>query len=290
MDWKRIWKFLLRPPALIPLLLLPVCAAALTYAFSGGSVPAQTAACALSFYALAALCARLPGFLRFCREFSGRNKYVLLWRNDIRFRINTTLTVNVVWNSIYALAHFVLGIYHGSFWFFSLAGYYFSLAFIRFFLARHTARYLPGEDMRRELKLYRDCGWSFLAINLALSAMILLMVVENHSARHHEITVIAMAAYTFASFASAVVNSVRYRKYNSPVFSASKTISLAAVCVSTLTLERSMLASFRSEKMTPQLQRLFLALSGGGVSLFIIVTALFMILSAGKKLKLLETE
>ena len=70
---------------------------------------------------------------------------------------------------------------------------------------------------------------------------------RNRTFHHHEITTIALAAYTFTSLTFAIINTVKYRKYHSPVYSASKAISLASACVSLLTLESTMLTTFGNE-------------------------------------------
>ena len=142
--------------------------------------------------------------------------------------------------------------------------------------------------MQQELARYRTCGWVFLLTNLALSGMMFYMIYENRAVRHNEITTITMAAYTFTTLTMAIVNVIRYRKLGSPAVSAAKAISLAAACVSMLTLENTMLTTFRSETMTPEKTRLFLALSGGAVSVFIIAMAIYMIVQANRKLKSLE--
>ena len=118
--------------------------------------------------------------------------------------------------------------------------------------------------------------------------MMLYMIYENRAVRHNEITTIAMAAYTFTTLTLAIVNVIRYRKFNSPALSAAKAISLAAACVSMLTLENTMLTTFSGETTTPETIRLFLALSGGAVSIFIIAMAVCMIVQANRKLKSLE--
>ena len=97
-----------------------------------------------------------------------------------------------------------------------------------------------------------------------------------------------MAAYTFTSFTLAIINVVRYRKYNSPVFSASKVISLAAACVSMLTLESTMLTTFDDGTMDILSRRILLAASGGVVSVFIVAMAIYMIVQSGKKMKRLK--
>ena len=143
--------------------------------------------------------------------------------------------------------------------------------------------------MREELLKYRACGAVFLVMNLALSLMIFFMVYWNRTFEHHEITTIAMAAYTFTSFTFAIINIIRYRKYQSPVYSASKAISLAAACVSMLTLEATMLTTWgKNEDLA--FRTLMLALTGIAISLFIIAMAAYMIVQSTKKLKEYNTK
>ena len=104
------------------------------------------------------------------------------------------------------------------------------------------------------------------------------------------ITAIAMAAYTFTAFTVAIVNVVKYHKYNSPVFSASKAISLAAALVSMLTLESTMLTTFGDGTMTATTQKWMLGATGCAISLLVVATAIYMIVVGTKKLKQLKSE
>lgn len=292
MQWKRLIKALLFPYMAVLLLLLPLAVWSLAYGFLflPETHPLRIGSYVLSFYTLTVWCLRVPGIIRCFKAFRQNNPYVRRWLEDVRLRMRVTLTANVVWNGTYALLQLGLGICHSSFWFYSLAIYYGCLAGMRFFLARYTALHTPGGQMRRELIHYRRCGWAFLVMNLALSGMMLYMIRENRIVKHNEITTIAMAAYTFTSLTMAIVNVIRYRRYNSPVFSASKAVSLAAGCVSLLTLEGTMLTTFHTGGITAEQQILFLGLTGGAVSAFIITMAVFMIVTAKKKLDCLEKE
>ena len=127
-------------------------------------------------------------------------------------------------------------------------------------------------------------------MNLALALIIFFMVYWNRTFRHHMITAIAMAAYTFAATAIAIVNVIKYKKYNSPVFSASKAISLAAALVSMLTLEATMLTTFGGGTMTATEQKWMLGATGGTISVLIVATAIYMIVMGTKKLKTNQTE
>ena len=120
--------------------------------------------------------------------------------------------------------------------------------------------------------------------------IVFFMVYWNKTFEHHEITTIAMAAYTFGSMTIAVINVVKYRKYNSPVYSASKAISLAAACVSMLTLESTMLNTFSDGTMTLTDSRFMLGATGAVICLFIVTMAVYMIIQSSKKLKMLKME
>ena len=143
--------------------------------------------------------------------------------------------------------------------------------------------------MLEELQKYRACGIVFLVMNLALALMIFFMVYWNRTFHHHEITTIALAAYTFTSLTLAIINTVKYRKYNSPAYSASKAISLASACVSMLTLESTMLTTFGEGTVDLAGRRLFLGLSGGVISALIIAMAVYMIVQGTKKIKLIQS-
>ena len=161
---------------------------------------------------------------------------------------------------------------------------------MRFFLVRHTRRYAAGERMETELVKYRACGWVLLLMNLSLALIIFFMVYWNRTFEHHMITAIAMAAYTFSALTIAIVNVIKYRKYNSPVFSASKAISLAAALVSVLTLEATMLTTFGNGTMTALEQKLLLGATGAVISSLIVATAIYMIVVGTRKLKTLKSE
>jgi len=291
MDWKKIGKALLFPHIAIMIILVPIATVFLVYSmvFLGTESVVTIISYVLAFYTLMVWCFKIPYLIRFFQTFKDENKFVRLWQDDIRLRVNVSLYGTLIWNIAYALLQLGMGFWHHTFWFYSLAGYYILLAVMRFFLVRYTSHYKPGEKILDELRKYRACGIVFLIMNLALALIIFFMVYWNRTFHHHEITTIALAAYTFTSFTLAIVNMVKYRKYNSPVYSASKAISLASACVSMLILESTMLTTFSDETMDLTTRRIMLGASGGAISIFIIMMAIYMIVEATKKINLLKT-
>ena len=287
MDWKKLGKALLFPHIAIMILLVPIATVLLvgSMVFLGTESPVAYASYVLSAYTLTVWCFRIPVLIRAFRIFKTQNKYARRWQDDARLRVNVSLYGSFAWNALYGIFQLWLGFYHRTFWFCSLGAYYICLAVMRFFLVRHTRRYAPGEKMQTELVKYRACGIVLLVMNLALALIIFFMVYWNRTFEHHMITAIAMAAYTFTALTTAIVNVIRYRKYNSPVYSASKVISLAAALVSMLTLESTMLTTFGDGTMTATAQKWMLGATGGVISILIVATAIYMIVMGTKKLK-----
>ena len=292
MDWKKLGKALLFPHIAIMILLVPIATVLLvgSMLFIGTEAPIAYISYVLAAYTLTVWCFKIPRIIKYFKTFKDENKYARRWQDDVRLRVNVSLYGSLAWNDLYGLFQLWLGFYHHTFWFYSLGAYYICLGVMRFFLARHTTRYAPGERMRDELIKYRACGIVFLPMNLALALIVFFMVYWNRTFEHHMITAIALAAYTFTSMAVAIINFVKYRKYNSPVFSAAKAISLAAALVSMLTLESTMLTTFSDGTMTAVEQKWMLGATGGAISVLIIATAVYMIVVGTKKLKLLESE
>ena len=292
MDWKKIGKALLFPHIAIMILLVPIATVLLvgSMVFVGTRSAIAYISYVLAAYTLTVWCFKIPILIKFFKTFKNENKYARRWQDDARLRVNVSLYGSFAWNALYGVFQLWLGFYHHTFWFYSLGAYYICLAVMRFFLVRHTRRYAPGEKMQTELVKYRACGIVFLLMNLALALIIFFMVYWNRTFQHHMITAIAMAAYTFTALTTAIVNVIKYRKYNSPVFSASKAISLAAALVSMLTLESTMLTTFGDGTMTATTQKWMLGATGGVISILIVAAAISMIVIGTNKLKQLESE
>ena len=285
MDWKKIGNGLLFPHPLVTGLLFPMAVVLMLWGMltRGTEDPLTIVFCALSFYGLVLVCLRIPDIIRWVQRFRRENKYYLLYKNDVQLRINLSLYFAVGFNAVYALFQLCLGLRHHSAWFYAMAGYYLLLALMRLSLVRHTRQYAAGEDSHTEWRKYRFCGWLLLVMNLALAIFTLYFVFRIRVFLHHEITTIAMAAYTFTALTLAIVNVIRYRKYGSPAYSAAKAISLASATVSMLTLENALLTTFGQDS-SEVFRQIMLGTSGVAVILVVQGIALYMIVNAGKKL------
>lgn len=292
MDWKKLGKALLFPHVAVMIVLLPVAAVllAVSMVLIGTESVIAYISYVLAAYTLTVWCCKIPYLIRFFKTVKNENRYARMWLEDTRLRVNISLFGSLAWNTLYGLFQMWLGVVHRTFWFGSLGVYYICLAVMRYFLVSHTRRYAPGERMRSELIKYRACGWIFLVMNLSLSLIVFFMLYWDRTFAHHMITAIAMAAYTFTTFTVAIVSMVRYKRYNSPVFSAAKAISFAAACVSMLTLTSTMLTTFGDGTMEPLARKMILGSVGVAVILVVVGMAVGMIARGTRRLKISEHE
>ena len=283
---KKIGLKLLYPHILVLILLIPISIGLLVYSMLnlGTTHFISIISYVLSFYTLTIVCFRIPDIIKIINKIKKENKYLILWKNDSHLRIKISLIFSFVFNVVYAIFQLFIGLYHKSFWFFSMFAYYLLLAVMRYLLMRHTFSNEANEKPKLELKKYCTCGWLLLFLNLALSLMIFFMVYWNKTFNHHPITTIALAAYTFVSFTIAIINFIKYKKLKSPVYSAAKSISLTSACVSIITLEATMLTSFGSD-MDLITRKILLGCTGGVVSVLVVFLAINIIFNGIRQLR-----
>ena len=286
MDWKKIGKWILFPHPVFIWLLWPVALGLLIYSFIAheSADVISIVSYVLSFYALMLISLRVPNIIDFVQRFRKENKYIIRYTSDVRLRVNLSLQMAIVFNVIYALFQMCLGLWHHSVWFYSMAVYYLLLAGMRLLLVKYTRVHTPGEQQEIEWKKYRLCGAFLLLITFALAIFIIYFVWKIRVFRHHEITTIAMAAYTFASLSMAVWNAIRYKSYGSPAYSAAKAIALVSAIVSMLTLENAMLTAFGQDS-GELFRQIMLGATGTAVICAVQGIAIYMIVNAGRKLK-----
>ena len=294
-KWKALAKKFLFPPLWLALLLILVSAALLVAVFVKGweASPLAYASYVLAFYTLTvvcmACCETFPKAFRNIKQKIYENKFGNRYMTDAAFKTHVSLYRSLSINLLYVVFNLISGLLYRSAWFYVLAGYYSILAVMRFLLLRYVNRNQIGERLLGELKRSRLCAWILLTVNLVLSGAVLMILYENKGFEYHGILIYVMAAYTFYITTTAVIDLVKYRKYNSPIMMTSKVIKLAAALVSMLSLETVMLTQFGGDN-SPEFRRTMVAATGGGVSLIIIAMALYMILRAGKQMKKLKQE
>ena len=286
-----LWSKLLFPPLWLIGILAIACAIALFQILSRGmeSSPAAYAVYTLSFYTLLVLSLTVgKNFLRWhsrVRETVYGNTYTRQYVTDTVFKTQINLACSLALDVLYAGVNILLAVFFSTNWFAIFAGYYTVLSCLRILLFQNLLR--RKENHLRELKRARFCSGILLTVNLVLSALVLMMLYHPHEFGDMGVLIYVAALYTFSALAVSITGLIRFRKYKSPVLSVSRMINLTAALVSLLILETAMLSQFGGD-MPLSMQNIFIAATGAGISIVIIVTALYMILKTTRMLRRLS--
>ncbi len=208
------------------------------------------------------------------------------FRRDLHFRLRVTLVVSLVSSALLAIFSAVLGLIWHSAWYGSLAAYYIILAVMRLWLLGNVRGGAKRTGFLRELVLFRRTGVALLLINVALFGVFLYVVAFGYGSEYGEITTIAYATYTFVALTVAIVNISKYKKFGRPAMSAVKLIDLTCAVVSVIALEAAMISAFGGSG--GEFRTVVTALTGAGIFTFVLLLALFMIISSNKKIKFLR--
>ena len=290
-DWKQIGKRLLFPGRAVLLAGVPLAAALLAYAFAveGGEGIVSYVAFAFSSYMTVAVCACMPRLVREAIALAHRIPWLHRYMTDDHVRMHVSLYLSLGLNMLYAVMKLIMGAYYRSAWFGTLGVYYALLTALRFMLLGHVRRNVPGRAMASELKHFRLCGAVLIPMTIALTGVVLLVIDRNEGFQYAGYLIYVAAMYAFYKVISAVVNLVKYRRYNSPVMSATKAVSLAAALVSVFALETAMLSQFGQEH-DHLFRRMMTTATGAGICAFILSMAAVMIIHATRRLKILQAD
>ncbi len=290
MDWKKLGKKLLFPPLWLLVLLTIVSAAAIVVVFVKNWEQTIIAypIYVLAFYTLSVVCVFcvlvLPKRYGEIKQKIYAHPLGNRYMTDRVFRANVSLTASFAVNMLYVLIN--LWFWHRlrSYWFLVLVVYYSIMAVMRFLLVRYVRVQKIGTSILGEWKRARICASILLLINLSLSGAVLMILFQNRGYDYPGVMIYAMALYTFYATIHAVVDIVRHRKLGSPVMSTAKIVSLSAALVSMLNLETAMFAQFGKD-MAPSHQRIFIILTGAGVSAIVVSLSVALIGKATKEIR-----
>ncbi|MBQ8145085.1 MAG: hypothetical protein IJ042_09910 [Butyricicoccus sp.] len=290
-DWKAVCKKVFVLPGWLLMLLTVISTVGLVAVFVKGWDSSAVAyiVYVLSFYTLTVDCVffsgTLPGYYRQAKQkvygTSLGNRYM----TDTAFKVRVSLYNSLAISLLYSAFKLIAGVYYSSVWWGAVAFYYMVLALIRFLLLRYMNSNQSRADLLSEYRRYRLCGILMVLLNLALSGIVFQMVWQNRAYTYPEIILIAIATYTFYTVTVSIIDLVKYRKFKSPVMSASKAIRFAAALVSLLNLETAMLARYSDDEA---FRRLMTALTGTGVCLIVLVISVIMVVRANREIRALQ--
>lgn len=280
MDRKNNFKRLFTPPFWLIMILTVASAVSLTLVFVKDLEEYWIAYVTylVSSYTLTVLCIYIfPKIWKAIKKQICKYRFGKRYMTDPAFKVHIHLYISLGINLLYVAFNIFSGIIYRTYWFLLLAGYYFTLALMRFLLVRYINRNKIGSFMIGEWKRTRACAYISTLINLSLSGVILMMMYQDRGFAYHGLLIYVMAAYTFYITIAAIINIVKYRKYNSPIMTTTKSINLAASLVSMLSLETAMFASFGKDSTT-EMKRTMIAATGAGICIILTAMSSYMII------------
>lgn len=290
MDWKKMGKRMLFPPIWLMVIFVIISTAALALVFVKKMEQSVLAyiTYVLAFYTLSVVtvfCITvLPKQYSTIKQKIYDNPLGNRFVTDRVFRTNISLTVSLAINMLYVGINLWSWHMLKSYWFMVLAVYYSVMAVMRFLLARYIRIQKIGTNILKEWKRSRICAYILLLINLSLSGAVLMILYQHRGYDYPGIMIYVMALYTFYALTISIVDIVKYRKMGSPVMSTAKIVSLSAALVSLLNLETAMFAQFGAD-MSPEHQRIFIILTGAGVSITVVTLSVILIVNANKEIR-----
>lgn len=292
-DWLKKWtklhnwlRLLYPKPFLI--ILFTICnAALLTYIFMYGKEesPIAYVVYVWSAYTLTVVCVKVPGIVKKIRQGIYNNSFGNRFMTDTWYRVKFTLRLSLAVNVFYSVFKFIMGIMLSSTWLGAVAVYYIIMSVTRYLLLRHMNRSGLAQDLIAEHKRVRICGYLVVVVNVALSGMVVQMIWKNESYSYPGFLIFAAAAYAFYSVTMSIINIIRYRKKNSPVLSAAKTIGLVSALVSILALQTAMITQFGEDG---QFQFVMNIITGTVVCALVMTLAVYMIVNSDRAIIALE--
>lgn len=290
MDWKRFGKKLLFLPVWLMALLTIASAVLLTTVFIKGWEQQVIAyfVYVLSFYTLSVVtlfCVMvLPKQYSKIKQKVYDNPFGNRYMTDRAFRTKISLYVSLSISLLYVGINIWSWHFSRSWWFVVLAVYYSILSLMRFLLVRYVQRNAIGSSPLAEWKRSRTCACILLLVNLSLSGAVLMILYQDRGFSYDGILIYAIALYTFYSLIHTAVDLVRYRRLGSPVMSTARIVSLSSALVSLLNLETAMFDQF-GVGMAPEHQRIFIILTGAGISVIVVTMSVMLILRANKEIR-----
>lgn len=218
------------------------------------------------------------------------NSLTNIMAKDYRFRTVLLAVPGVSSNVIYAVFNGVTGIISHSAWFISLSAYYILLSVMRIAAVRQERQISrmdsPKECMKREITIYQQNSTLFIVMSIVLGGMVILLEHSLGGKTYPEITIYAVAAYTFYKITLSIVHVIKAGRLQSPLLMIIRKIGCIDALVSILILQTALLAAFSVNQ--DRLIKVMNGLTGTAICLFGLGIGIQGMCSAKKMVRNLE--
>lgn len=281
---KKCLKKILYPNKIIGFLFFNLGFGLLIYVFSCHleETPIAYTSYLLSFYALILFCIWFYKACQFGNKSIKASHLYSLYEQHSFVVTKIQLYFSLVFNFLYGVFKFGIGMYYQSWWFIIFAIYYLLLCTMKIPLARNL-KHKMAKDTQKEYKKLKEIGKILLFLNFIFIGMIVLIIKQNQIIEYKGFLIYLVALYDFYLIIHAIRNVVKYRKNHSPLLTSSKCINLTVAMISLVSLEVAMVCQFGENDAHFKL--VMTSCMGFGICIINSFMAFFMITKANKSLK-----
>ncbi|MGL6198877.1 MAG: hypothetical protein ACRC3H_08080 [Lachnospiraceae bacterium] len=200
------------------------------------------------------------------------NPYTNRIVTDYRLRTVIFAVPGVASNVIFAVFNGVIGILSHSAWFGTLAAYYILLSIMRIGAVNQERKISRigqrRKRMKREIAVYLKDSILFIVMAGVLGGMVILMELSIGGKTYPGFTIYAAAAYAFYKIIISTIHIIKAGKRQSPLIMIIRKIGYMDACVSILTLQTAMLATFGNHQK--ELEKMLNGITGAAVCLIVL--------------------
>lgn len=215
------------------------------------------------------------------------NPYTNRVAGDYRLRTVLFVVPGLVSNILFAAFNGVTGILSHSAWFGSLSAYYILLSMMRIGVVSQERKIakIRNESARtqQEMVIYRKNSLLFMLMAVVLVGMVILLETSQGGKNYPGFTIYAAAFYVFYRVILSIINMIKVNRRNSPLLMIIRKIGYIDACVSLLTLQTAMFASFAEGQ--EELVKLMNGITGAVVSVMVLGMGIQGILVSRKAIK-----
>lgn len=221
----------------------------------------------------------------------GKYKWYTSFKEDYDFRTLAAMLGGALINIIFACVNGVTALRYLSLWYGVFSGYYFVLAAQRIGVLlsyRAIKKKCGGDEEKLERKkkgIYLVNGAILVPLDIALGALITVMMLKQKPTVTGEIMAITSATYTTYKIVMAIRNLLKARRTQDFLIQTVRNIGIIDALTSIISLEFTLINTFGGEETVADM-RVLTAISGLIVCAFTVGLGSFMIIKGTKALNL----
>ena len=220
----------------------------------------------------------------------GQNKYVRRYKSDYEYRTVVKTLFSCAATVAVGTYNLLVAVFAGlnGIWLYTLAAYYYALAFARLavlFSHRRGLKKGEAEERRRKrgARNYLFGGALLVALTLTYSGIIVLVTTKGYHYNYRGNMIYVMALYAFYKIISSIVYAVKYRKYRDYTVQTLRNFNIADGIVSIIALQSAMLYTFSAAEEAAS-AGMMNAVFGGIAGMAILALGSYMIVRGARLL------